>query len=106
MEEIVCDYTGVEIAYRAYQNWLNIHGEEKILPGIDYTPKQLFWISVASTFCDTVSLDILQEFILNETVGHPTFRSFGSLSNNRNFGKDFTCALGLRMNPSMKCIIF
>lgn len=100
------DYTGVEIAYRAYNRWTNIYGSEHKLPGMSYTPKQLFWISAASFFCETVSLDHLRQYVEEEKLVYPPFRTYGALSNNHYFGKDFKCQFGSRMNPSKKCQVF
>lgn len=106
LEKTTCDYTGVEIAYRAYNTWVKIYGKEAQLPGLNYNPKQLFWISSASTFCDTISLDNLKRFIVEDHQVHPTFRVFGSLTNNEHFGKDFNCTIESPMNPAIKCKVF
>lgn len=106
LEKTTCDYTGVEIAYRAYNTWIKIYGREAELPGLNYTPRQMFWISTASSFCDTVSLDNLKRFIVDEHQVHPTFRVFGSLTNNEHFGKDFNCTVESPMNPAIKCKVF
>lgn len=106
LDETVCDYTGVSLAYGAYNSWIDKNGEEKQLPGLSYTPKQLFWISVASSFCDTIALDKLRDFIGNEKVAYPNFRMFGALRNNKNFGEDFNCPIESPLNPSEKCEVF
>ena len=49
--ENIADNGGVLIAYRAYQKWVSKNGEEEKLPGLDYSTKQLFWISLAQTWC-------------------------------------------------------
>ena len=38
-------------------DWVSVHGEELMLPALDFTPKQLFWISAASTFCSNEKLE-------------------------------------------------
>ncbi|KAK5638234.1 hypothetical protein RI129_012529 [Pyrocoelia pectoralis] len=106
LEKTTCDYTGVEVAYRAYETWVKIYGKEAELPGLNYNPRQLFWISTASTFCDTISLDNLKQFIVEDHQVHPTFRVFGSLTNNEHFGKDFNCTVESPMNPAIKCKVF
>ncbi|KAB0791721.1 hypothetical protein PPYR_03521 [Photinus pyralis] len=106
LEKTTCDYTGVEIAYRAYNTWVKIYGKEAQLPGLNYNPRQLFWISSASTFCDTISLDNLKQFIVEDHQVHPTFRVFGSMTNNEHFGKDFNCTIESPMNPAIKCKVF
>ena len=39
------------------------NGEEKILPGHDYTPKQLFWISYAHSWCSKYRDEALRDQI-------------------------------------------
>ena len=32
-------------------SWVNRHGDEPLLPGLNYTQRQLFWISGANVWC-------------------------------------------------------
>ncbi|RXG55910.1 Endothelin-converting enzyme 2 [Armadillidium vulgare] len=45
--ENIADNGGIKASYRAYRRWVRRHGMENRLPGMDYTPNQLFWISGA-----------------------------------------------------------
>lgn len=45
------DLAGVKVAYHAYKKYITKYGPEQKLPGIKYTPSQLFWISGAQVWC-------------------------------------------------------
>jgi neprilysin len=49
--ENIADNGGVLVAYNAYLKWVEKNGEESKLPGLNYSPKQLFWINLAQTWC-------------------------------------------------------
>uniref|UniRef100_A0A1S4KS06 Peptidase M13 C-terminal domain-containing protein n=2 Tax=Ixodes scapularis TaxID=6945 RepID=A0A1S4KS06_IXOSC len=49
---------------QAYKKWVKENGPEAGLPGLKYTPQQLFWISAANVWCgksrpETLKLSIL-----------------------------------------------
>ncbi|XP_035210634.1 neprilysin-2-like [Stegodyphus dumicola] len=46
--ENIADNGGIKEAFRAYLHWIKDHGAEDHLPGIKYSPTQLFWISAAN----------------------------------------------------------
>lgn len=49
--ENIADNGGVLSAYRAYKKWTKTAGVEQKLPGLDFTPNQLFWLTVAQSWC-------------------------------------------------------
>lgn len=49
--ENIADNGGTKEAYLAYQKWAQQNEAEQKLPGLDYTPQQLFWISAAQNWC-------------------------------------------------------
>lgn len=49
--ENIADNGGVKESYRAYRQWAEKNGPEPKLPGLDYTPEQMFWISAGQTWC-------------------------------------------------------
>jgi membrane metallo-endopeptidase-like protein 1 len=104
--ENIADNGGIKQAYLAYQKWVSKNGEEAVLPGLDYTPNQLFWLSAVQSWCSVYRTEILK--ILITTNDHPPsqFRMRGILSNMHEFSKDFNCAEGSPMNPVNKCKVW
>lgn len=104
--ENIADNGGIKIAYRGYMKWLERNKAEPGLPGIPYTPRQLFWISNAITWCTKYKKESLKQFV---TLGYhaPTyFRVVVPFKNSDHFGRDFNCPLGSPMNPKYKCRVW
>lgn len=49
--ENIADNGGIKESYIAYKRWVEKNGEEPKLPGLNYSPEQMFWISAAQTWC-------------------------------------------------------
>jgi len=105
--ENIADNGGTLQAYKAYEAWVENNLEEPLLPGLNYTQKQLFWISLGNTWCAKYSPQALQMQLLD--VHSPSqFRVKGPLSNMDEFAKDFNCPVGSAMNPEKekKCKVW
>lgn len=101
--ENIADNGGIKVAYLAYKEWVNRNGEEQILPGLNFSPQQLFWISAANTWCSKYRPETLK---LRITTGYHSpgeFRILGPFSNMMEFANDFKCSAGSKMNPKKKC---
>lgn len=97
---------GVKTAYSAYQQFVQQNGIDQILPGMNFTPNQLFWISAAQVWCAVTrpEFDTLQ---YTTNVHSPfNYRVIGAFSSSYNFSSDFNCPLGTQMNPVEKCEIW
>ncbi|XP_062124663.1 neprilysin-2-like isoform X3 [Drosophila sulfurigaster albostrigata] len=104
--ENIADNGGVKESYIAYQRWVEKHGPEPKLPGLDYTPQQMFWISAGQTWCAKYRKESLKMRITTGVHSPSEFRVLGSLSNMKDFAKDFQCPEGSPMNPVHKCEVW
>lgn len=104
--ENIADNGGVKEAYRAYTRWVERNGVEQMLPGLKYNPQQLFWISVAQTWCGVTRNEFNILLITTDVHSPNEFRVIGTISNMRDFANDFHCAAGTKMNPVKKCEVW
>lgn len=104
--ENIADNGGLKEAYLAYQSWAAVNGPESQLPGHNYTANQLFWISVANTWCTCHRKESLRQDILTDSHSPPKYRVLVPLRNSEYFHKDFNCKEGSNMNPKDKCSVW
>jgi len=70
--------------------WLSRHGNEKRLPGLDLSPRQLFWTAAANIWCFKYRPKALKQAIRTGVHSPGRFRVLGPLSNSREFAEDFS----------------
>ena len=106
-------------------SWSSQHGPEPLLPGLQYSQAQMFWISAASVWCakyrdKALKLRVLTGVhspdmfrvqvtnnILNHGYHHYHLSFQGPFSNMEEFSRDFNCPIGSKMNPkSSKCSVW
>ncbi|XP_061402137.1 neprilysin-2-like [Musca vetustissima] len=104
--ENIADNGGIKESYIAYKRWVEKNGEEPKLPGLNYTPEQMFWISAAQTWCAVYRKETLKMRITTGVHSPNEFRVLGSMSNMKDFSKDFQCPEGSPMNPVNKCEVW
>lgn len=104
--ENIADNGGVKEAYYAYRNFVKKNGPELLLPGLNYTQEQLFWISSAQTWCAVTRPEFDKMLITTDVHSPNEFRVIGTISNMHEFAHDFTCKPGSRMNPVKKCEVW
>lgn len=102
----MADNGGVKAAYQAYKKWVCRNGPEARLPGLNYTPEQLFWLSFANAFCTKARPEYLKLIITTDEHSPAMFRVIGSLSNIPEFSRDFHCSHNTKMNPKKKCVLW
>lgn len=102
-EENIADHIGVKMAYNTYKNYVKFAGEELMLPGLNYTPEQLFWISGAQVWCGETGKRVMEYIIQTNTHALGQWRVFGTFRNMVDFSNDFKCSKNSKMNPAKKC---
>lgn len=94
------------MAYAAYQKYVEENGAEPVLPGLNFTSNQLFWISAARILCSVTRPEYEKiENLISDHTPHK-YRVNGAFSNFESFSKDFECSAGSAMNPTKKCEIW
>ncbi|XP_015111047.1 neprilysin-2 isoform X3 [Diachasma alloeum] len=101
--ENIADNGGMKLAYLTYKDWSARNGREPMLPRLPYTPRQMIWISAASTWCEKHGIEYLKQLVKVDPHIPEEFRILGVLSNMPEFAEDFKCPVGSRMNPKKKC---
>ncbi|XP_074110520.1 M13 family metallopeptidase neprilysin 2 isoform X2 [Cotesia typhae] len=104
--ENIADNGGIKEAYLAYKDWADRNIPEPTLPGLSYSPRQMFWISAANTWCSVYRPEALKLRITTGFHSPGEFRILGPMSNMPEFADDFKCPLNSRMNPKNKCAVW
>lgn len=105
--ENIADTTGIKLAYRAYKAAVKkMMIPDPTLPGLPFTPEQLFWLTSAQTWCSNERIEVKKVLILTDNHALSQFRVLGTLSNSEDFARDFKCRLGSQMNPIGKCQVW
>ncbi|TRY74682.1 hypothetical protein TCAL_12781 [Tigriopus californicus] len=104
--ENIADNGGLAESYRAFEKHLEQNGMAPMLPGLGYTPRQLFWISFGTGWCGKFRDEQVKNQILLGSHAPNDFRIIGALQNNKDFGRDLNCPVGSPMNPEKKCKVW
>ncbi|XP_063811843.1 phosphate-regulating neutral endopeptidase PHEX [Pseudophryne corroboree] len=101
LAENIADNGGMRESFRAYRKWIQDKRggkEEVLLPGINLTNNQLFFLSYAHVRCNTFRPEAAREHIINGVHSPPMFRVIGAMSNFEEFRKAFNCPENSLMN--------
>lgn len=107
LDENIADNAGIRVAYNAYLTKASGEGfVERGLPGLNFTAKQLFWISSASAFCQKINdkfKKVIEGEFLNDEHPPSEVRINAAFANMEEFSDDFQCKIGSRMKPLDRC---
>ncbi|XP_039376864.1 phosphate-regulating neutral endopeptidase PHEX isoform X1 [Mauremys reevesii] len=101
LSENIADNGGLREAFRAYRKWIEEKrkgAEEALLPGIEFTHNQLFFLSYAHVRCNSFRPESAREQIYTGVHSPPQFRVIGAMSNFEEFRKAFNCPVNSTMN--------
>ncbi|XP_078042097.1 neprilysin-1 isoform X2 [Augochlora pura] len=104
--ENIADNGGLKQAYRAYKKWVSINGEEPLLPGINLTHDQLFFLNYAQIWCGSMRPEDALTKIRSSVHSPGPIRVLGPLSNSEDFARAYNCPPGSPMNPTHKCSVW
>uniref|UniRef100_H0VFW5 Membrane metalloendopeptidase like 1 n=1 Tax=Cavia porcellus TaxID=10141 RepID=H0VFW5_CAVPO len=104
--ENIADNGGVRQAYKAYLKWMAEGGKDQLLPGLELTYKQLFFINYAQVWCGSYRPEFAIQSIKTDVHSPLKYRVLGSLQNLPAFANAFNCAPGSPMRPKQRCRIW
>ncbi|KAH8242625.1 hypothetical protein KR032_000668, partial [Drosophila birchii] len=113
--ENIADNGGLSLALAAYKEWSKRQNEmdstERLvdneqLPSLNFTAKQLFFLSFAQKNCMDIDNDAVDVLLTPDNHAPESLRVIGSLSNIHDFSHEFNCPEGSPMNPKKKCRIY
>ncbi|KAF5284875.1 hypothetical protein FQA39_LY16925 [Lamprigera yunnana] len=97
------DNYGIKLAYDAYLRWSQKNNNEKTLPGLNYNPVQLFWISFSINHCSVMRNESFNVATEVNLYAPAQYRIIGSLTNINDFSKDFDCSEESNMYSEEQC---
>lgn len=104
--ENIADNGGLKAAFHGYNNWVKDHPDELLLPGLNMTHKQMFFLAFSQVWCSSSTKEAIHLQILNDPHSPARYRVIGPLSNMPEFSEVFQCKPGSPMNPTNKCEIW
>lgn len=105
--ENIADNGGMKISLQAYKEWLTNHsGQDELLPGLNMTSLQQFFLSFAQVWCTYYSQQYAIEAIVTDPHSNAKYRVNGVLQNIPEFSQAFSCPSDSPMNPKKKCSLW
>uniref|UniRef100_A0A8C5L0I7 Membrane metallo-endopeptidase-like 1 n=1 Tax=Jaculus jaculus TaxID=51337 RepID=A0A8C5L0I7_JACJA len=104
--ENIADNGGVRQAYKAYLQWMAEGGKDQLLPGLELTYSQLFFINYAQVWCGSYRPEFAIQSIKTDVHSPLKYRVLGSLQNMDAFAEAFHCPQGTPMHPKERCRVW
>ncbi|CAM1304421.1 nep-12 (predicted) [Pycnogonum litorale] len=103
--ENMCDSEGLELSLQAYNVFSSIHGIDAILPGLNLTIEQIFFVQHAQIWCEVLNHKGYRIYS-KDSHSPGKYRVIGAVKNSVSFSNAFQCPFGSKMNPKKKCRIW
>ncbi|KAK7477926.1 hypothetical protein BaRGS_00030835, partial [Batillaria attramentaria] len=104
--ENIADNGGIKAAYMAFDKWQSHNEVEPLLPGLNLTHPQLFFVNFAQGWCHLAKPAGAQNAIRTDVHSPADVRVIASVSNSDYFAKAYNCPKASRMNPDNKCYLW
>lgn len=107
--ENIADNGGLRLAYDAYMHWRengDTNLDDPLLPSLNYTRDQLFFIGFAQLWCSVSTPEYMKKTVMVSVHSPSKIRVLGTASNSREFANAFQCPVGSPMNPEKKCSVW
>ena len=124
--ENIADNGGVRVSYAAYEAWRKtggiplegastggaaitgeaVTGTDEILPGLDMSHEQQYFLAVAQIWCGSATQQRVYQDILTNPHTYRRYRVNGMLQNIPEFARAFGCAGSAALNPTKKCSLW
>jgi len=103
--------SGIIQSYRAWKAQYHASyqkGNEYILPGLNYTREQMFFLSFARAWATSVRPETAVSLVRTDPHSPARYRVDGTLSNVPEFAEAFKCPKGAKLNPppEKRCILW
>jgi predicted metalloendopeptidase len=107
--ENIADNAGLKLSYAAYNRWASKNTDEikdQLLPALNMTRSQQFFLAAAQTWCGSATEQFLIDSIEGDIHTNARFRIIGTFRNMPEFAQAFSCSKTAALNPPEKCTIF
>jgi predicted metalloendopeptidase len=107
--ENIADNGGMKLSYAAYNRWVKMNDNEasdKVLPGLNMTRDQLFFLSSAQIWCGSSTDQSIVQSILTDPHSNRRYRVNGVVRNMPNFAQSFFCSKKAALNPKERCTLW
>ncbi|KAF2880213.1 hypothetical protein ILUMI_25963 [Ignelater luminosus] len=104
VDDVLARNIAQQVAYEAYQKYVETNGEEQRLMSVNYTSNQLFWISATVRQCSPT--DYTEVNYDRGMDKRSMYEVNNAISWNHKFLEDFKCSDTSRMKPTDNCKVF
>ncbi|XP_054155283.1 neprilysin-4-like [Oppia nitens] len=106
LSENIADNGGIKQSFRAFKKLELKYGADRLLPGVNLTQNQLFFLKYAQNWCQSMTEEGMLTALKTWKHTPGKYRVIGALHNSRDFARAYNCPDGSPMNPVHKCEVW